>query len=76
MNEDTIQKAIDDGTFFEKLIQQTKITPKDAGNGKMTLTFEMPQWFNLLENNSQQNILNSLEKHAPIVMNQINNEKK
>ena len=70
MNEDTIQEAIDDGTFFQKLMKDTKITTKYAGNRQNTLTIEMPQWFDLLENNSKQNILKALEKYAPIVMEQ------
>ena len=47
-----------------QLIHECKITPRDAGNGKLELTIEFPHYFNLLPVETQTYIINTIQNLA------------
>lgn len=50
--------------FTTQLIQDCKITPRDAGNGKIEITIEFPEYFNELPLDIQVTIKRAIENAA------------
>ena len=59
-----IEAAIADGTIFRKLMNECQMTPTDAGEGKISIEIEMPDWFSMLEAESQRLILRTIRSYS------------
>jgi hypothetical protein len=49
---------------INQLVQDCKITPRDAGNGKLEIDIEFPSYFNLLPLETQTRIVNTIQEVA------------
>lgn len=58
-----VERAVADGTIFEKLIDECIMTPMDGGPDKTLMKIEMPQWFSLLTAQSQERIISVLRSY-------------
>jgi len=61
-----VQSALDNGTFFNTLMADTRIVTAPGEPGKTLLSFEFPLWFNkYITKESQQLIIAKIIKETP-----------
>ena len=49
---------------INQIVEDCKITPRDAGNGKLEIEIEFPSYFNLLSLEIQTRIVNAIQMAA------------
>ena len=49
---------------MNQLVQDCKLTPRNAGNGKVAVDIEFPSYFNLLPLETQTRIINTIQEAA------------